>query len=462
MVPMTLARIAEILGAAPPPGVAEDRAVGVSTDTRKVSAGQLFFALSGPNFDGHEFVSEALSSGACAAVVREDFAAPPATPLIRVPDVLVALQQLAKAHRHMVRAKVIAVTGSNGKTTVKNMLAHVLGSKRRGRASTKSFNNHVGVPLTLLSAEAADDFLVVEMGTSAPGEIAALAAMTEPDYGVLTSVGFSHLEGLGGIEGVYREKMSLFDHVRTGGVAVVNARAVDGKAILPRAGELRWLTFGDHLEADVRVTDICGDLHNTFAWLDDRHFMRLRVAGAHNAVNAAGVFTLCRYLGLTADEILAALSRFDLPDLRLNVRRHGDVTVIDDCYNANPTSMEAALALLAHTQAPRRVFVVGQMAELGAHSVELHRQVGRRAAALGVELIVAIGEPTRALVDGACENGHSPDVVCFGDKLEAERELPGLLRPGDTVLIKGSRAAGLEGVAGIIAEVFGAEPAAAA
>jgi UDP-N-acetylmuramoyl-tripeptide--D-alanyl-D-alanine ligase len=461
MIPLRLGQIAEILNTTAPADLAERLVAEVSTDTREVAAGQLFFALSGPRFDGHDFVGVAIERGAAAAVVREDFAGPASWPVLRVPDVLAALQGLAQAHRRMLSAKVLGVTGSNGKTTVKNMLAHVLDSRLRGRASRKSFNNHVGVPLTLLSAQPDDDFLVVEMGTSAPGEIRRLAELAEPDVGVLTSVGYAHIERLGGLDGVYREKMALFDHVRPGGVGVVNARAVDGRGVLPRAGELRWLTFGDHPDADVQVRDICGDLQHTFATIDDRHLLRLRVPGAHNAVNAAAVFVVCRHLGLDADEILCALSRFELPDLRLNVRRFGEVTVIDDCYNANPTSMEAALHVLASSGAGRRVFVAGRMAELGRDSARLHADLGRRAAGLGIDLIVAIGEPTRELADAAVALGQATQVAYFAETNEAARELPGLLLAGDMVLIKGSRAAGLESLAGAIAEVFGVERAAA-
>ena len=325
------------------------------------------------------------------------------------------------------------------------MLHHVLSSRLRGRASQKSFNNHVGVPLTLLDARLDDEYLIVEIGSNAPGEVATLAAVAAPDMGLVTSIGCAHLAGLGGLDGVYREKMSLFEHVCDGGVALVNAQAVDGVGVLPRAGALRWLTYGDHLEADVPVRDICGDLHHTFALLDDRHMLRMTVPGAHNAVNACGVFALARGLGLPAEEILASLGTFEMPELRLNVQQAGSVTIIDDSYNANPSSMSSALALLGGSAGGRRVFVAGAMAELGARAAELHRELGQQAADLGVDLVVTVGAgvEARAIASGANRGGAS-QTIGYADVEEAMRLLPGELRDGDTVLVKGSRSAGLD------------------
>jgi UDP-N-acetylmuramoyl-tripeptide--D-alanyl-D-alanine ligase len=196
---------------------------------------------------------------------------------------------------------VIAVTGSNGKTTTKSMLAHVLGTQGRCRAAARSFNNNIGVPLTLLSAAPDDDFLVVEIGTNAPGEVAALAALAEPDTGMVTSIGDAHLAGLGGREGVAREKMSLFDHVRPGGQAVIECTAAQRAGALPRRDELQWTTYGRDADADIRVHDIETDLRETHALVNGHHRLRLPCGGSHNAVNAAGVFALCQRLGMADD-----------------------------------------------------------------------------------------------------------------------------------------------------------------
>jgi UDP-N-acetylmuramoyl-tripeptide--D-alanyl-D-alanine ligase len=432
----------------------------VSTDSRRMTPGALYFAIRGERFDGHAFVRAAVADGACACVVRHDFAAPATLPLLRVSDVTLALGQLAAHHRRSIGAKVIGVTGSNGKTTTKDMLVHVLGTRLRGRGSIKSYNNQIGVPLTLLECDRDDEFLVVEIGSNAPGEVAGLAAMAAPDYGVITSIGAAHLAGFGGIEGVRREKMSLISRIRPGGMAVVNAAAVSGMGVFPRAGELRWITFGDHPDADVRVTDICGDLHHTFAAIEDRHVLRLKVAGAHNAVNAAGVFTVCRHMGMGAEDILAALATFKMPPLRMIVRRVGGMTIIDDCYNANPASMEAAIRVLGESAEGRRVLVVGEMAELGTQSDFWHRRMGEVAANAGVELVVAVGARAHgvAAVASGGEFSRASGTsrgVCCEDVEEALRFLPDQLREGDTILIKGSRSAGLERVAIAIEKSFG-------
>lgn len=453
----SLAEIAAAIGAS-----AEGRALGmtisgVSTDTRTLSPGDLYVALSGPRFDGHDFVREAAARGARACIVRSGFDAFAPAPLLRVSDTTVALGRMAAWYRSGMRATVIAVTGSNGKTTTKNMLAHVLGSRHRVRASRKSFNNQIGVPLTLLECAADDAYLVVEIGSNAPGEVAALAEIASPDVGVVTSVGKAHLAGFGSVEGVFAEKMSLFDHVRTGGSAFVHASVVAGLGMLPRAGELRWVTFGEHPDADVRVAKIEGDLECTRATIEDGLHLSLRVPGAHNAVNASGVFAVCRHLGMSAADILAALGTFEMPELRMRVLRFGGVTVIDDCYNANPSSMSAALDVLGRADGSRRVLVAGGMAELGSESIRLHRAVGRQASRVGVGLVVAVGESAREI---ASAHAKANAVLCddVGDALD---RLPGILKEGDVVLIKGSRSAGLEALAGRIEAAFGAAQSAA-
>jgi UDP-N-acetylmuramoyl-tripeptide--D-alanyl-D-alanine ligase len=457
---LTLAEIAHIVGGRLE-GADPTATVGaVSTDSRQLRPGCVFFAIRGERFDGHAFARAAVDAGARASVVQADFPPSPDLPLLRVSDVTAALGQLAAHHRRLSRATVIGVTGSNGKTTTKDMLTHVLSTRMRGRGSIKSYNNQIGVPLTLLSCDQDDTFVVAEIGSNAPGEVAALAAIAAPDYGVITSIGAAHLAGFGGIEGVRREKMSLTAHIRSGGTAVVNAAAVSGMGVFPRAGELRWVTFGDHPEAEVRVTDISGDLHHTFAAIEERHVLRLKVAGAHNAVNAAGVFTVCRHMGMCVEDILAALATFEMPPLRMIVRQIGGLTIIDDCYNANPSSMEAAIRVLAQSAQGRRVLVAGEMAELGGQSEYWHHRMGEVAAQSGVEVVFAVGSGAHGIArvasSGEFAGASGPSRgVCCEDVDEVSRLLAGELRDGDTVLIKGSRSAGLERVAVEIERVFG-------
>ncbi len=393
----------------------------------------------------------ALQRGAVACVVSREFETANVPGMfLRVENVVKALGNLAAFHRQLFKGMVIGITGSNGKTTCKEMLCHVLGSRLRGRASIRSYNNHIGVPLTLFSACADDEFLVVEIGSNAPGEVAALAALVSPETGLVTSVGSAHLEGFGGLDGVYKEKMSLFSQVRRGGTAVVNAAAVSGVGLFPRADELHWVTFGDHPEADVTVTDVSGDLYGTSCLIDGSHRLKLQVPGLHNAVNAAGVFSVCRRLGFSVEDILSSLASFVMPDMRLRVKQWGGVTIIDDSYNANPTSMRAAIDVLARSRRDggRCVLVAGDMAELGEQSDELHRQIGMEAARAGLDVLVSVGQRARKIGEAASVESGTCQTLFYNGADDALKNLRLHLNEGDTVLIKGSRSAGLDVIAG--------------
>jgi len=475
---------------------------GLSTDTRSLKPGDLFVALSGENFDGHAFVAEAFAKGACAALVaksaqkRLGLADVRTAPLILVDDTRLALGRLAAHHRRELSAKVIAVTGSNGKTTTKGMIHHVLSACLPGRAADKSFNNDVGVPLTLLSAGSADRYLVVEIGSSAPGEVAPLAAMASPDVGVVTSIGHAHLEGFGSIEAVAREKLSLLDHLAPGGLAVVNLDDLEGHARLgtglpsrerkrpvdqPRAcawgsenrhlaasgeraaigadlcpGSSRAISYGTDPRADVRVTDLKCRFDGVDFTINGRYPVRLPVPGEHNARNAAAVFAVARRMELEPERIVEALATVELPEMRLHVRRLNGVTVIEDCYNANPTSMAAGIGVLCAVQEGRRVLVAGEMKELGGETGVLHERIGALAARSGVDLVVSVGRGAAPVVDGVRSLDPGVTVHTCASTEQACAEVPPMLAEGDTVLIKGSRAMGLERLTQEIIERFSA------
>jgi UDP-N-acetylmuramoyl-tripeptide--D-alanyl-D-alanine ligase len=443
---------------------------GLSTDTRTLKPGEIFVALAGESFDGHRFVAEAFARGARAALVAESAgdgavsAAPDVGLLIIVDDTRAALGRLAAYHRRRLPAKVIAVTGSNGKTTTKGMIDHVLSTCLSGRAAQKSFNNDIGVPLTLLSAEPADRYLVVEIGSNAPGEVAQLAQMASPDIGVVISIGHAHLEGFGGLEGVAREKLSLLDHVAPGGLGVVNLDDLRTVEHGPLPEGLKTITYGTDSQADVRVTDLDCRLDEVTFRINERHAVRLPVSGVHNAKNAAAAFAVARRMQLEPEQIVAALATVRLPQMRLHVRRVGCVTLIEDCYNANPTSMAAGIEVLCTAdrlesrshQRRRRVLIAGEMMELGTESAALHEQVGALAARAGIALVVTVGGGAGAIVDGV--RSVDPAIVthaCASTE-QACAEVPALLAEGDTVLIKGSRAVGLERLSQRIAERFAA------
>jgi UDP-N-acetylmuramoyl-tripeptide--D-alanyl-D-alanine ligase len=354
----------------------------VSTDSRTAGPGQLFFALRGPNFDGHDFVCEALRRGAAGAAVAQDSMGKRELSrdlpgLIWVDEPRRALGRLATYHRRQLSATVIAVTGSNGKTTVKRMIDHVLGGSRRGTASPKSFNNDVGVPLTLLAADGAHDYVVVEIGTNAPGEVRTLGRIAEPNLAVITNVGESHLEKLGSVEGVAAEKASLVGCVRPGGQAAINA---DDPALLrhvSRDPAIRVTRFGTGEHADLRASGVeLGPAASRFR-VNDRFEFELPVPGRHNVVNALAAISAARGVGLSHDEIADRLRSFRLPEMRLEVETVGHIELIFDAYNANPQSMAAALDVFArHQHTGRRVLVLGDMNELGGDSERLHRRLG--------------------------------------------------------------------------------------
>ena len=442
------------------------RVTGVSTDTRTIRPGDLFVALSGENFDGHTFVTEAFAHGACAALTAASGAPPvsnagaSAEPLITADDTRVALGRLAAYYRQQLPAKIIAVTGSNGKTTTKGMIHQVLGSAMPGRAADRSYNNDVGVPLTLLSAEPADTYVVVEIGSSAPGEVAQLAALASPDIGVVTSLGHAHLEGFGGIDGVVREKLSLLEHVVSGGLGVVNLddlnvhaqRGTAGVELNPRG--LRTITYGTDPQADVRVTDLQCGLDGVIFKINERYQVHLPVPGAHNALNAAAAFAVARRLRLEPEQIAEALAGVELPEMRLHVRRINGLTVIEDCYNANPTSMAAGIEVLSTVRTGRRVLIAGEMLELGADSGALHEGIGVLAGRSGIDLVVSVGGGASPVVDGARSLNEGVAVHACASTAHACAEVPPLLAEGDTILIKGSRAVGLERLTRSIVERF--------
>ena len=446
-----------------------DRVAGVSADTRTLKPGEVFVALEGENFNGHAFVAEALAKGARAVLVAES-----ATSTLRVDDqhrgdlILVddtraALGRLAHHRRSALggATKVIAVTGSNGKTTTKGMIDHVLGTCLPGRAAPKSFNNDVGVPLTLLSAEPSDRYLVVEIGSNAPGEVAYLAAMAAPDIGVVTSIGHAHLEGFGGIDGVVREKLSLLDHIACGGLGVVNLDDLRRMDHEPLPDALKTVTFGTDPQADVRVTALQSRLDGVTFRISDRYQVRLPGPGVHNATNAAAAFAVARFAfgeQLEPERIAEALATVRLPNMRLDVRRFDGLTVVEDCYNANPTSMAAGIEVLRAVRGGRRVLVAGEMMELGTDSAALHERIGALAVRSGIDLVVSVGRGAGPVIDGA--RSVNPAVAALAcDTIEqACADVVPLLAAGDTVLIKGSRAVGLERLTERIVQRFSAMP----
>ncbi len=433
---------------------------GISTDTRKASRGHLFVALRGERFDGHDFLTEAAGAGCVAAIVaweaplEQKVLARFPGGVIGVPDTTVALGDVAAHCRRHLAATFVAVTGSNGKTTVKEMIHHVLSGRLRGSASPQSFNNAVGVPLTLFAAATDDQYVVCEVGSNATGEIATLARIVQPDVAVITNVSRTHLEGLVDLDRVAMEKAALLGGLRPNGMAVISADS-EPLARAVRGYDVRLLIrFGEDDAAELRLTACQARPDGVRFQINDRLWAELPVPGTHNALNALAAIAVAQRFGFAREEAVEALGGFRGGAMRLESIRAGRVTILNDTYNANPASLAAAAEVLASHDAPRRVAVVGDMLELGPAGAELHREAGENLARRDIELVVGVGELGGRLADGAEAGGTA--VRRIGDVERAMRELPGLLRDGDVVLIKGSRALAMERLVEPIRGRFGA------
>lgn len=435
---------------------------GVTTDSREVRAGSVFFARKGEATDGHRFLRQAAEAGAALLVVDDEEAfnaePKPRVPVLRVEDSTASLGRLAAAYRNALRAKVIAVTGSVGKTTTKALIHSILSVKLRGSASPKSFNNEVGVPMTILAADPVDQYLVVEVGTNAPGEIAALGRIVQPDIAVITHIGSAHLEGLGGPEGVLREKASLLSHLREGGLAVVNGDCKglpDYRKVVPT-----MVTFGRSESCDLRLTDFRGSEEGVAFEVNDRFQFRLPLLGEHNAMNALAAIAVGRHMNLTEEQMVEGLARAAPPQMRLKVERFGPpqspLVVINDCYNANPDSVAAALKVLRqYPTAGRRIAVLGDMAELGNGGPDLHRALGEAVVESRIDKAYFVGRLSMFTAESVCRHWPAERVHAFPAWSEGlPREVAAELEPGDTVLVKASRVMGFERLLPAIAERF--------
>jgi UDP-N-acetylmuramoyl-tripeptide--D-alanyl-D-alanine ligase len=427
----------------------------VSTDTRTIAKGSLFVALKGEAFDAHDLLDRAQEAGAAAAVVRKGGGgkAPQGFPLVEVDDTLVALGRIARAHRRRFAIPLGAITGSNGKTTTKEMIGAILSARGPSLKTEGNLNNEVGVPLTLLRLEKSHTGAIIEMGMNHPGELARLAAIAEPQVAAVTLVAPAHLEGMGTIEAVARAKGEIYSGLPKDGLAIANGDDARVRAQAEASGR-KVLYFGRCDDADVRLSEIvshdASGIALRIAWQGKKHLARLKLVGEHNAVNACGAFAMGVSLGCSPEQCVAGLEAARPWAHRLSlVDCAGGVTVLDDCYNANPSSMGAALDTLASLAgARRRVAVLGDMLELGETEVALHGQMGARALADGVQVLVAFGPRAQAIyVAVRAALGERALHVGSTDSIDpAMAFLKAQLKSGDVVLVKGSRGTRLERV----------------
>jgi UDP-N-acetylmuramoyl-tripeptide--D-alanyl-D-alanine ligase len=443
---LTLAKVAEFISAEGQ-SAREADACGYSIDSRTVGPGQLFFAVKGERWDGHDFVEQALEKGAAAAVVRMDQLDryPRKARLLAVEDTLTSLQTLATAVRKLWGKPLIAVTGSAGKTTTKEAIAHVLSARFRVLKSEGNFNNHFGLPLMLLKLEPEYDLAVIEMGMSHAGEIRALARIAQPEIGVVTNVAAVHLEFFDSLAGIARAKYELVESLPASGTAVLNAddeyvsqfgRGFKGKVVM----------YGTRATADVRAEKVQskGAQGTEFDVVVGgvREHATLPLVGEHNVLNALAATAVGLERGLKPSEVIAALSTLQAADKRGQVLQVGNITVINDCYNSNPKALEAMVDALAAMKARRRIVVAGEMLELGPAGEEMHRQAGQHVADRKIDLLLGVRGLAQAAVDAARRAGIRAEFVELPE--QAGEWLAREAREGDVVLLKASRGVKLE------------------
>jgi UDP-N-acetylmuramoyl-tripeptide--D-alanyl-D-alanine ligase len=421
----------------------------ISTDSRTLQPGDLFVPLRGENFDGHKFIEQAVERGASGAMVEENWkgATPKNFALICVPDTLAGYQTLAANYRKSLPLKVIAITGSNGKTSTKDFVAATLSRRFRVTKTEGNFNNHVGLPQTMLAASSSDEIAVWEIGMNHPGEIAALAQLAAPDVAIVTNVGLAHIEFMGSREAIAAEKGALAEAVGADGTVILNADDPYSQGIVART-QARVILAGIE-NGFVRANEVSQSATGSeFTILEGAHRCRaqLPVPGIHMVQNAMLAIAAGRVFGLSLEECAAGLASTPLTKARLQIKEINGIQFLDDSYNANPDSMKAALRTLVELDADgRRIAVLGQMSELGEESERGHREVGETAAAVGVDELIAVGASGAEMAQAAKKAGLRQSIS-VAEPEEAARLLGETASPGDLILVKGSRSARMERV----------------
>lgn len=454
---LTIKQVKEATGGRLLHGSEETAVCGISTDSRKARDGELFFALIGDNHDAHAYLPQVIEAG-CRAMVISDEAAfrelhrrnerigtePEAVVLVE--DTTKALQDLASYYLKLLDIKKIAVTGSTGKTSTRDLIGRVCSQKYKTQKNMGNLNNHIGVPLTILSLEEDTQVAVLEMGMDKFGEIDLLARIVMPDMGVITNIGMAHIENLGSREGIFKAKMELTNYFDETNILIFHQ---EGEFLNKEQiqGSYRIVTTGIDGKSDFIISGIedfgAEGIRFSLEHNGKLQKFKLPIPGRHNAYNSALAVAAGMQLGITMGEAAAGLARAELTDKRLTVRGKNGIKVIDDTYNASPDSVKGAVDVLMHTRGLRSVAVLGDMLELGDTSSSQHELVGRYAAEQGVELIVAIGKDASFIRRGAEAAGHS-NVLWFSEKNGFLKKMDTIIQKGDVVLVKGSRGMKME------------------
>jgi UDP-N-acetylmuramoyl-tripeptide--D-alanyl-D-alanine ligase len=425
---------------------------GISTDTRSIKQGEIFFALEGENYDGHKFVEQAIHNGAAGAVISSGKKAAYSfhngfkkCALLEVADTLTALGELAKFYRNSLPASFIAVTGSNGKTTTKDMAYHVLRNFKSVSRSRKSFNNLIGVPLTIFETETAHDFCIVEMGTNAPGEIKRLSEIIFPDFAILTNISNAHLEGLENIEGVASAKSEFIENMAEDGTLITNADDDWCNQIADRFNG-KVISFGFNQSADIKASNVKRNDSGFVFTVNDSLTVNLPVFGKHNIYNALAVIAMCDTVGVGIEVICDKFMDFKLPPMRMEKQICGGIVVVNDGYNSNPSSMSSALDEFSQLiTSGRKVLICGDMLELGNYAERLHKEVGAKVADANIDVLWTVGPLSRFVAEEAIANGMPRENILSCETSEEMCSfVASQLKKDDTVLIKGSRRMKLE------------------
>jgi UDP-N-acetylmuramoyl-tripeptide--D-alanyl-D-alanine ligase len=442
MVEFTVQEIGGVIGIR---AVSDARITGWSVDSRTVAPGDLFFALRGPNHDGNAYVAAALQKGALAAVIDEqDYLRENDTrPLLIVPNSLVALQKIAAWARNEWSGDVVAVTGSAGKTSTKDVIAEMLSVKMVAGKTIGNFNNHVGVPLSILRLPAAARVAVLEIGMNHAGEIRELSAIARPRIGVVTNVGHAHMEAFDSIEGVAAAKRELIEALPIDGVAVLNADdplVIKFRDVHPG----RTITFGLNEGADIRAEQVELTTEGVRFQVNGVRF-ESQLMGRHSILNLLAGIAVASLFEIRPEQLREVVRGLSAGSMRGQRFIHNDILILNDCYNSNPDAARAMIDVLRETPAKRRIAVLGEMLELGHWAESLHRDVGRYVANCGIDVLVGIRGAARHLVDAAQEAGQAVDAAFFfPDATAAGDRLRQIARPGDVILFKGSRGTHVE------------------
>jgi UDP-N-acetylmuramoyl-tripeptide--D-alanyl-D-alanine ligase len=431
---------------ADPAGDIDGSVTGVSTDSRTVRPGDCFFAVAGDNFNGHDYVAEAFAKGAICAVVSENVEG---GSILKVEDTVKALGDFARHYRRQAGYKVVAITGSVGKTTTRQIAYHVLSQHYSLFQAPKNFNNNIGLPLTLLDADAEHQIVLAELGSNYPGEIAYLTRIALPDIAVITSVYPTHLAGFGNLQTIIQEKLSISDGLQPNGVLIINAdfdrlvSAYRAKGSKPA----EFYTFGKSDGCRYQACNI-NDTGFGSSFTIDGTQVYLPLAGLGNVDNALAAWAICSQFGLTINEFAEAVKTQPAVSMRAELLQIGTLTVLNDCYNANPASVKNALDILANLDSAggrRLVFICGDMAELGRQTEHLHAEMGASIAKAGVHLLIAVGGFAKIAADAAKRSAeYDLQTKYFDDAVSACNNLKDYIKDYDIILVKGSRTAKLE------------------